>query len=221
MAASFSQKTTHTTGTEGPVLVSVTTSSADDVLVLCLVVASATLRAGGAPTFNGVAMTQAATTAQAASAPETSCEIWYMIDPPATTANVSIPNTGGLTIRRDVSCYTSGTGTFNYGDASTSSGTSTNPALTLNVPYDNSVWISAVGTGATTWAPSAQDGTVLYNTDHGANGMGSQYGIKNTSGSQSMGWTEASLDDWAIVAVNFGVNAGGVTVKNLAALGVG
>jgi len=203
MAASLSQVTTHTTGTTNPVTISVTTTANDHVMVLCLVVASATQRTGGTPTFNGVNMTQAGTTAQAASAPETSVEIWYLFNPDITTANVSIPNAGGLTIRRDVSCYKSTTGKFKVGTAGTNSGTSTNPSLSVNVPYDDSVWISAVGTGATTWAPSAQDGTILYNTDHGANGMGSQYGIKATSGTQSMGWTEASNDDWAIVGISF------------------
>jgi hypothetical protein len=87
-----SASTTITTATFTP-------DSGVTCLVLKLWVLSATSRAGGAPTYNGVTMSQAGSTQKAAASPEVSVEIWYLTGAAAAVAaTASIPNSGALTI---------------------------------------------------------------------------------------------------------------------------
>ena len=95
---SFGALTAQASGTQNPRTLSVTVAAGDTVLVVPIVVASATLRTGGDPSYNSRALTQMGTTQQAASSPETSVELWYLLNPPVGTANISVPNAGTLTV---------------------------------------------------------------------------------------------------------------------------
>jgi hypothetical protein len=207
MAHTLGTNSSHTSGTANPLTFTFTTNVADTVVVLLLKVNGATNRAGGAPTFHGVPMTQASTTQKAASSPEASAELWYLLGPPVgSTLTFSIPNTGGLTIWHMAATGRAAAGLHSAVDAAPSgaNGTSTNPAPGAIVTTVNGdIGFAVVATGAQTWAPSAQAGTVLNNTDDGATGTGRQYHLQATAASINLNWTFGTSDDWGAVAVYF------------------
>jgi hypothetical protein len=194
-----SASTTITTATFTP-------DSGVTCLVLKLWVLSATSRAGGAPTYNGVTMQQAGTTQKAAASPEVSVEIWYLTGASAAVAaTASIPNSGALTIHYTFCTGKAGSGkTSVYDNAVGSNGTSTNPTCTAFTMAANSIGFALVGTGLQTVSGSVTPShTVLEAVfDAGATGGASQYHINNAGGSVTFSWTAGS-DDWGGAAVSF------------------
>lgn len=170
-----------------------------------LKVNGATNRNSGAPVFAGLTMTQANTVQKAAAAPEASCELWYLLNPPIGTWTCEIPNTGTLTV-----FYTLATGKAKAGGKSAfdvatgANGTSANPAPgSVTTSQDGDIGFAVCATGAQTWAPSAQAGTVIANTDDGAHGGGEQYHLQATAGAIDLGWTFGTSDDWGAVVAYF------------------
>jgi hypothetical protein len=204
MAHSFGRNTTHASAATSPITVSFTVNQDETLLVLMLVVASATSRAGGSPDYGGVTLTQANTTQKAVTSPEASAELWYLCNPPVGTYNLTIPNTGLLTIWHMIAtAKASGGGKSAFDAASGAATTAVDPnAGTHTVSEAGSITFSVVATGAQTWAPTAQTGTVLNNTDDGATGTGRQYQL-SSAGSITPGWTFATSDDYGAVAATF------------------
>jgi hypothetical protein len=163
-----------------------------------------TNRAGGALTWGSHTLLQADTVQKAATSPEASTELWYLENPPPGTQTLTIPNTGALTVFRQIAmgrARAGGKSKFNA--AIGANGTSTNPAPgNLNCEADDIVF-ATVATGATTWAPSAQAGTVIQNTDDGAHGGGTQYSLRSAPGNFNLGWTFGTSDDWGAIAAAF------------------
>jgi hypothetical protein len=179
-------------------------NAADTVLVLMIKTVGGTNRAGGAPTFAGQTMLQADSTQKAAASPECSAELWYLLSPPAGAGTASIPNTGAAQIFYTIATGRSSTGQSALDGANGSNNTSTNPspgAVTTTVAGD--IGFAIVASGAQTWAPSAQAGTNIANTDDGAHGGGEQYFLDASTGSRTLGWTFATSDDWGAVAAFF------------------
>lgn len=206
MAHIFGKNSTRTSSAGNPITTaSFTIASDETVLVLMLNVQSGTSRAGGAPTFAGRTMTQANSTQKAVTSPEVSAELWYLINPPVGSWTCTIPNTGALTI-----FFTLATGKAKAGGrsafdvASGSNNTSTNPTPgSVTTTEDGDIGFAIVATGAQTWAPSAQAGTVIANTDDGATGGGEQVLQQSTRAAIDLNWTFATSDDWGAVAVFF------------------
>lgn len=188
-----------------PITRSATTVSGDTVLVVMLNVVSATNRAGGNLTFNGVAMAQANSTQKAAASPEASAELWYLVNPMIGTADVVIPNTGSLSIFSAAYTGRAASGkTSTFDAANGSNGTSTNPTTGAIVATVNgAIYFATVASGAQTWAPTGRTGTQLFDTDDGATGGGGQYLLQATAGSQAMSWTFGTSDDWGAVGAAF------------------
>lgn len=206
MAHTFGKSTVRTSSAANPI-----TSAAfsivvgETVLVLLLKVNGATDRTGGAPSFAGLTMTQANITQKAAASPEASCELWYLLNPPIGSWTVNIPNTSALTI-----FYTLATGKAKPGGKSAfdaaagANGTSTNPAPgSITTSEDGCIGFAVVASGATTWTPTAQAGTVIANTDDGAHGGGEQYHLQPSAGAINLGWTFGTSDDWGAVCAYF------------------
>lgn len=187
-----------------PYTFSYTCGSGTTLFVLSIVVGGTTARAGGAPTYNSVAMTQADQN-RIASSGETVAELWYLLSPPTGSAyTVSIPNTGAVYLSPVASSYKSATGQSALKTANGGTGTSTNPTgPTLTGLVSGDVIIAVVGTGAQTWAPTGRTGTQLYDRDDGSYGNGAQYLIKTDSTNVAMGWTFGTSDDWAICEAAF------------------
>jgi hypothetical protein len=187
---------------------SYTTPAGATCMALMIVYAGAVDRAGGAPSFAGFTMSWNGATVRAAVSPETTVEMWWIegqnFNLSAVTGNVVIPNTGALTIRSVVATGIAGGGfTSARDDYDTNTATSTNPTVTSTPTINGDIIFAVVGSGATTWAPSAQSGTNIVNTDAGANGDGMQYALRALSGAFAMSWTFGTSDDWAAIAVAF------------------
>lgn len=214
MAHTFGKASTRTSSAGNPI----TTAgfqivAGETVLVLLLKVNGGTDRAGGAPMFAGLPMTQASTTQKAATSPEASCELWYLIDPPVGTWTCEIPNTGGLTV-----FYTLATGVAKAGGksrlagASGGNGTSANPQPGAVATHaDGAIGFAVAANGATDFDPATPQGTgfgtgtgtPLGTFDDGAHGGGQQYHLQSSAGSFDLGWTFATSDDWGAVSVYF------------------
>lgn len=206
MAHTFGKASTRTSSASNPITTaSFSIVTGETVLVLMLKTAAATDRAGGAPTFAGLTMTQANSTQKAAASPEAGCELWYLLNPPVGTWTCTIPNTGALTI-----FYTLVTGKAKAGGKSAfdvatgANGTSTNPAPgSVTTTEDGDIGFAIVASGAQTWGPSAQAGTAIANTDDGAHGGGEQYHLQSTKGATNLNWTFGTSDDWGAVVAYF------------------
>lgn len=206
----------HTYGGGGRIPASGTTTAANlatdsinlpagtTVLWVSIVVDGTTARAGGAPTYNGLALTAGNAKTDAGGTPETCAEDWYLLDPPTGSSyTLSIPNTNTRSMAVAYG-YASAAADYKsvYDAKGVTTGSSTNPTGTLTVT-DGAIWFAAVGNGATTWSPSARSGTQINDWDAGAWGRGAQYGIKSGTGSQTTSWTFATSEDWVITAASF------------------
>ena len=211
MAHAFDAKN-RVTGTANPLLVSHTCGSGATVLVLSLVVKANVARTGGAPSYNGVTMTQVGTTQIAT---ETNCEMWYLANPSIGTYNVSIPNAGAKTLYAITSSYKAQAGyTSTISDWNAGTGESANPSLVVLVE-NGGVGVDVLGDGLNT-APTANNQVLLYSTDDGQYSDNAQY-ERQSSGSITFSWTVAA-DDWCMIVVAFKELAGGavetITAKN-------
>lgn len=186
------------TSTSNPLTGSYTCGAGATVLTVMLKYANSTSRTGGAPTYNGIALTQADITRKAASSPEGCAELWYLLNPPTGSSyTVSIPNSNTKTMVAYVASAKACPGYASALDvAGGNTGTSTNPTASVTTTVVGDILFAVVFNGATTWAPSGRTGTQLYDSDDGAWGGGSQYLIKTDTGSQAMAWTFGTSDDW-------------------------
>lgn len=180
-------------------------AAGDTVICLMIKTVGATNRAGAAPDLGAAGtFTQANSTQKAASSPEASAELWYLLNPTPGTYTLTIPNTGAATIKYTVAIGRCAAGGLSYfGAANGGNATSTNPTPgSVNCEPGDIAFAITAG-GWTTWAPSAQAGTVIANTDDGADGGGEQYSIRPTSGSFTLNWTFGTSDDWGAVVATF------------------
>jgi len=192
------------TGSSSPVTANYTCGTGATVLVLAIITGGSTARAGGAPTYNGVAMIEVYSGIKAASSPETVVDMYYMLNPPTGSAyQISIPNTGTKSLYCMASSYKASSGNASALDVkNNATNTSTNPTCSVTTTAD-AVLIACVGEGAQTWAPTGRTGTQLGDYDDGSYGDGHQYYIKTGAGSQAMAWTFGTSDDWAEIVVAF------------------
>lgn len=206
MAHSYGTNSARASSAGNPITTaSFTTSALDTVLVLMLKTVGATNRSGGSPTFAGLTMTQANSTQKAAASPEASAELWYLLNPPVGSYAATIPNTGSATIKYTIATGRAASGFKSAFDgANGGNNTSTNPTPGAVVTTENGdIGFAITAGGWTTWSPSAQAGTVIANTDDGADGGGEQYILQATAGSSTLNWTFGTSDDWGAVAAYF------------------
>jgi len=183
-----------------------TPPSGSTAVVLMMIVAGATNRAGGAPTYGGVTMTQANSTQKAAASPEASVELWYVCGTATPSSGTFvIPNTGSLSISYvGSSCKTGAGFTSAFDVAIGSNGTSTTPSSTnMTTTTNGAIVFAAAASGMQTWAPIGYAGAPIFDVDLGAIGGGGQYVFKTTAGNQTMSWSQGTSDDWGAVAVAF------------------
>ena len=187
-----------------PITFSQAVAAGETLLVVMLKVNGATDRAGGALTWGTRTLTQANSTQKAVTTPEASTELWYLLNPSPGTQTLTIPNTGALTVFYQVAlarAAAGGSSAFNA--ANGGNATSANPTPGAIDCLAGDIVLATVASGATTWAPSAQAGTNIQNTDDGAHGGGTQYSTRAAAGSFTCGWTFATSDDWGAVAAAF------------------
>lgn len=205
MAHTIGSLPARASSTGNPITFSHTITQGETVFVLMLKVDGSTNRAGGSPTWGGYTFQQAGTTQKAAASPEASCELWYIVNPLPGTNTVTIPNTGGLNVFYQPATGRAIAGGFSKFDvANGTNGTSANPSPgSVTTTSDGDIGFAVVASGAQTWNPSAQAGTVIQNTDDGAHGGGTQYHLQATKGAIDLGWTFGTSDDWGAVVAYF------------------
>jgi hypothetical protein len=203
MAATRAAGVARTSSAGNPITQAIAVAKGDSALVLLLKTDAATDRAGGAPTLSsGQTFAQASTTQKAAASPEAGAEVWYLLDPLVGSWNITIPNTGALTLKYtvEVGRATPG-GRLQFGAASGSNATATNPTPgNITVTEAGGVAWAIVASGAQTWAPSARGGTQIADTDDGAHGGGEQFSLP-AIGTLTLNWTFGTSEDYGAVAV--------------------
>lgn len=187
------------TGDSNPLTVSVTPTSGATLLVLTIVTYFSTARTGGAPTFNGVALTQVGTVE---AAEETNVEMWYLANPSIGTYNVSIPNTNTRIMYVVASVYKASTGfTSKFDVVNQSNNTTANPSLSVTPTVNGAVIVDVMGSGYGD-APTGNSDVVLYSVDSGSYSDNHQYELQATAGLTSHWWTVAA-DDWCMIVAAF------------------
>lgn len=189
-----------------PITFSQAVAQGETVMVVMLKVNGGTNRAGGAPTWGEFTLLDSGLGVQkAAASPEASTELWYLLKPPPGTKTLTIPNTGALTIFYQVAFGKAAAGgKSQFNAANGGNGTSTNPTPgAIASCRAGDIVFATVASGATTWSPSAQAGTIIQNTDDGAHGGGTQYSIRGADGSFTLNWTFGTSDDWGAIAAAF------------------
>lgn len=198
-------KFTRSTNNTSPVTFSHTCDATAKLLTLGISCANgSTVRAGGAPTYNGVTMTQAGTTQKAAASPEGSCELWYLISPgTGSSLTVSIPNTGSAPIYATASSWIPPAGvTPSLDVANGNNGTSTNPTLSLTNTVVGGLVVYIAFTGRDTAATATTGAINMNRTDDGAFGDSSFYTYVGYPRAVTATLTLAS-DDWAVCGASF------------------
>jgi hypothetical protein len=188
------------TGSANPQTLSYTCGSGTTLLVLGIVTEGATARTGGAPTYNGVAMTQVDTTRTAT---ETNVEMWYLANPSTGSAyDISVPNSNTLTLYLIASSYKAASGYTSTLDVSNgTTGSTADPSLSVTTNVDGDVVVDILGHGYHK-IPTANSHSLLYSTDDGAYTDSAQYALQASAGLITLSWT-ANADDWAMIVGAF------------------
>lgn len=206
-----------------PVTFTFTDSSSDLVLVIGIAVNGTAARTGGAPTYNGTALTQAGSTQLvAAGTGRTSSEIWYILAPAlpvGTSLTVSIPNSGVNTLRGTASTYRSDAGatTAILGVTGGTTGSSTNPTVTIIPGVTGNAIVSVAGAATTmTVAQTTLGvGTLVAATSF----YGNEYEIWPLASSVNLNYT-AATGRWSEAVASF-FEAPGSAKNGLMRMGIG
>ncbi len=187
-------------GATNPLTLSYTVGVAGKLLVVGLGIGSTTARAGGAVTFNAVAMTQAGSTLIAAA--EVGCELWYMLNPPTGAAyNISVPNTGLLNIRLMASSYVAGASGFALDVINGQTGTTANPSTSVTTLGNNDI-VADIMASSNNNAETGRNQTLLYSNDEGLWNDSGQYAINITP--QTIAFTHTiAASNWAQQVASF------------------
>lgn len=195
-----------TSSNANPITQSVTVPAGCTVMVVLLNAIGASVRAGGSVTWGEFTLTAPTAAQIAAASPEASCEAWYLENPPQGVAKtLTIPNSGGLTIKYTVDGGTpvaGGRSKFHTSNGANNTAANPSPGAITIVEANEILWAVTAG-GWQSWAPSAQAGTIIANTDDGATGGGEQYSINPALGSFTLNWTFATSDDWGAIVLAF------------------
>jgi hypothetical protein len=197
---------TATTTTANPATFTINCAAGTTVLWLGIVVSGTTARSGGAPTYDGVAMTAGRAKTDAGGTPEEYAETWYMLRPPTGSAyTISVPNSGSLAMTMSAACAAAASGNTSVvaNAAVGTAGNSINPSTTGPAGTAGDIEFSVVGDGATTWAPTGRSGTQIHDWDAGSRGHGSQYRVSAGTSGSTHSWTFATSEDWVIAVDRF------------------
>lgn len=186
--------------TTNPATLSYTAGSGTTVLVVMLAHTQAS-RTGGAPTYNGITMTQV--DGEVLNQQEVGAEMWYLIDPPTGSAyTISVPNTGAGSIRIYGASFKAQSGYTSALDVSNTTNTDTaNPSLTLTTTVNGAAVIDILADGDPD-VPTGRSHTLIGSADENQRTNEAQYALQATAGLITLSHTIPS-DDVAMIAVAF------------------
>ena len=158
-------------------------------------------RAGGAPTYNAVAMTQAGTTRTQTNV---SAELWYMLNPPTGVSyTISVPNTGGINVRINASSYIPDPNYEYLLDQTNGNvGTTANPSVSVTNTADGDVVVDMMCHELNT-AETANNRTLLYSNDEGIWNTAAQYYLETTGGAAAAMSHTIGADNWGLCVASF------------------
>lgn len=187
------------TGSTNPLITSYTCGSGATLLVLGIVVGGGTNRTGGAPTYNGISMTQVQTTQKYATSPETSCEMWYLSNPITNSVKtISVPNSGARTLYIIASSYKAAVGKTSVLENSyATTGLSANPSVNFTTFTAGDVVVDVLGDGLNT-VPTSNSNIKLFSVDDGSYSDNGQYSLQALAGNVVFSWNVGS-DDWCYI----------------------
>ena len=193
-----------------PVVLSYTCGANAKVLVVGLVIQDLYGDwEGGAPTYNGIAMTQADSTQTGGI--EVVVEMWYLLNPPTGAAyNISIPNASNLYIRVIASSYNSDLSVA-LDVADGWYGPTANPSNSVTTTVDGDAIVDIMGNALNT-AETGRNQTLLYATDEGTWNSAAQYALQATAGSITFTHTIAAAGWGHIIAAFKEVSAVAPTI---------
>ena len=205
------------TGSANPLTSAYTCGANAKLLVLGIVTGGSVQRGGGSPTYNGVSLTQADQTRQFITNPETSCELWYLVEPATGSAlQISIPNPTSLTLHVQASSYNVASGfTSDLDVEGGNTGTSASPSVSVTPTVNGAVIVGVLGSGED-FIPTGQTGTELNATDNGSYADTNQYTLQAVASAIATGWTTQTYgagvygggvyngdDDWCVSVAAF------------------
>ncbi len=205
------------TGSTNPLTSAYTCGASAKLFVLGIVTGGSVQRSGGAPTYNGVELTQADETRQYITNPETSCELWYLTEPGVSSAfQISIPNPTSLTLHVQASSYNVASGFTSALDVEGgNTGLSASPSVSVTPTVNGAVIVGVLGSGQD-YAPVNQSGTELNTTDNGLYSDSNQYALQATAAAIATDWTTGvygsgvygaglygGADDWCMCVAAF------------------
>lgn len=207
--------TADTVSTSNPVTGSFTCPAGTEALVLMVHVAGNADRTGGAPTYNGVSLTQRDETRGNSTGYEAGLEAWDLLDPPTGSSyTISVPNGTGVGIWIHVVAIDGGGDEVDFDAAAgeEAGGTGTDRTVSITTGADGCFIVAGLSTGDNNWSPTGWTGTSIDESDCGSYGGGCQYYVKATAGAQDMAWTgDTTGDDVAMIAVSYKPVSSGVT----------
>jgi hypothetical protein len=198
MAHSFDTKV-RWTNNSNPSTQAYTCGAGSTLLVLTIVVDGSVVRAGGAPTYNGVALTRCG---RSVAYGESGAEMWFLSNPGAGTEyTISVPNTGTKTLYIVASSYIAGAGYTSVLDIDVAkfATSGANPSSSLTPSVNGDVIVGVLSDNLDT-APSARTHTVLYETDNGGFSDSHQYALIADTSATTMGWTVGSESYFLVLA---------------------
>ena len=159
-------------------------------------------RAGGAPTYNAVTMTQAGTTRTQGNV---SAELWYLLNPPTGVSyTISVPNTTTtMNVRIIASSYIPDPNYIYQLDQTNGNvGTTANPSVSVTNTADGDVVVDMMCHELNT-AETAYNRTLLYSTDEGIWTTAAQYYLETTGGSAAAMSHTIGADNWGLCVASF------------------
>ena len=195
--------------TSDPVTQSITCASSVRLLVVMITVGGATTRTGGAPTYNGTALTQASITTYYATSPETNIEMWYLINPPTGSAyTVSVPNNGSLDVSLITSRFSPALGaSVAFIDAQSNTGASTAPGSATHSDYHyEDLMVAMFGSGSDSTATYCTGTQLINQQEHGTYIAGAayrQFSFMTIPTAYNISWGNLGNEDWAVVSAVF------------------
>jgi peptidoglycan hydrolase-like protein with peptidoglycan-binding domain len=181
------------------------------LLVLGIMYESASRRAGGPPTYNGVPMLPVGL--QIVAAGELSAELWYLSNPvTGVAADIVIPDTATNLKRGMAASFNSGAPGAGVEVFSTTNADAANPSITLTPMFDGDVIVDVLGDGSNT-APTGRSQTQLFSNDEGNQSSNLQYALQANKAAITFSWTVA-LENVAHIVAAFRESYGTVVTGN-------
>jgi len=183
--------------------VNITLGSTVKLLVVVLFVNGNTARTGGAPTYNGDAMTDSGE----GFVVETECgvEVWYKLNP-ATGGDytVSVPNTNSVNMDISAMGFIPGGGGCDVDISNSAVGTTQNPSLTLTSVAANALIVGGLGSGDRDDCTAGTNYLLIHTYDAGNQTWGSERWLDaGAAGNKTVDFGTARADDWGLIGVSF------------------